>query len=106
MRRVLTLVLLVCSVGCAKKPPTLHILSYDSCDRPQLVGTIGKMHYGLNLKTNEQAAMTVACPNPGMGLKDIGKNYPAVVNLDQRELTLTLPDASHAVFVIDQMREE
>lgn len=98
------MVLLIC-VGCTKKQPTLHILSYDSCDRPQLVGTIGKIHYGLNLKTDEQTAITVACPNPGLGLKDVGKDYPAVVNLGQREVTLTLPDATHAIFVIEKMRE-
>jgi len=79
--------------GCTKQPkrPTLHVVSYDSCDRTQLIGVIGKMKYGLNLEVSKETAMTVACPNPGLGLKDIGKDFPAVADLDRGVITIDLP---------------
>ena len=45
------LVALLFSTGCSSKPaqPTFHVVSVDTCDRPQLVGTVGKMRYALNV---------------------------------------------------------
>ena len=89
-------VLLLVTAGCTKTPshPVLHVTSYDSCDRPQLVGTIGNKEFALNLEMDKQTAMSVACPNPGLGLKDIGKDFPASVDLDQERVVIEIPTYS------------
>ena len=118
--------LLIGSVGCTKanRPPTLHVVSYDSCERPQLVGVVGDKEFALNLDVDKGTGMTVACPNPGMSLKDIGKDYPVTVDLDHTRVVLEIPNyeltreevskgnyqghqngTKKAVFLIDNMRE-
>jgi hypothetical protein len=113
--------------GCSKKPaqPLLHVVAYDSCERPQLVGTVGNMEFSLNLQVDKQTAMTVACPNPGLGLQDVGKDFPARVDLDHGLISITIPvyaiptreewskglnrgkqsGTAQVPFVIDHMRE-
>jgi len=123
---VLTTLLLTGSVGCTKanRQPTLHVVSYDSCDRPQLVGVVGDKEFALNLDVDKNTGMTVACPNPGISLKDIGKDYPVTVDLDHRTVAIVIPNyeltiedwrkgntqghqsgTKKAVFLIDRMRE-
>jgi hypothetical protein len=66
-----------------------------------------------------------ACPNPGMSLKDIGKDYPVTVDLDHTRVIIEIPNyelptmeelrkgntqghqngTKKAVFLIDRMRE-
>ena len=123
----LGLIVLIGSVGCTKanRQPTLHVVSYDSCDRPQLVGVVGNKEFALNLDVDKNTGMTVACPNPGMSLKDIGKDYPVTVDLDHQTVALEIPNyevptleelrkgntqgrqngTKKAVFLIDRMRE-
>jgi hypothetical protein len=115
------------SVGCTKtnRQPTLHVMSYDSCGRPQLVGVVENKEFALNLDAGKETAMTVACPNPGMSLKDIGKDYPVTVDLNHSRLVIEIPTyqlptpeefrkgntqgrqngTKKAVFLIDHMRE-
>jgi hypothetical protein len=123
---VLGLIVLIGSVGCTKanRQPTLHVVSYDSCDRPQLVGVVGDKEFALNLDVDKKSSMTVACPNPGMSLKDIGKDYPVTVDLDHQTVALEIPNyeltieevrkgnyqghqngTKKAMFLIDRMRE-
>jgi hypothetical protein len=123
----LTTLLQIGSIGCTKanRQPTLHVVSYEACDRPQLIGVVGNKELALNLDVDKETAMTVACPNPGMSLKDIGKDYPVVVDLDHTRVVIEIPNyelptmeelrkgntqghqngTKKAVFFIDRMRE-
>lgn len=89
--------------GCGQKnsQPTLHaasfhVISYDSCGPTQVVGTSGKMRFDLN-HIGKMKGVTndfVVCSGLGesMGLDSIGKDFPAVIVLDNRELVeLSLP---------------
>src|SRR5262245_48071345 len=81
------------AIGCSQKPshPTFHAVSYDPCSRPQVVGTIGNMRFGLNRSVDEKTATTVACPGVGLAPDSIGKDFPAAVDLDHSRVTLSLP---------------
>lgn len=118
---------LIGSVGGTKAnhPPTLHVVSYDACARPQLVGIVDNKEFALNLDVEKKTGMIVACPNPGMSSKDIGKDYPVTVDLDHKRVSIEIPNydpptqqeyisgktqgrqngTKKVVFLIDQMRE-
>jgi hypothetical protein len=64
-------------------PRILHVTSADTCDL-RVEGTIGNMTY--SLKTMHQPS-GAACWGP-IGLKEIGKDFPATVNLDRGIVTV------------------
>jgi hypothetical protein len=80
-------------IGCSSKPsqPVFHVIAVETCDRPQLIGTVGKIRFGLNRIVDRETAMTVACPNFGLGRENIGKDYPAVVDSAHNLVTITVP---------------
>jgi hypothetical protein len=81
--------------------PVFHVTSADSCDRPSAVGTIGNKEYSLNVK---DPPLSVACPGI-LRMADVGKDFPATVDLDRGEMTLEIAGAKK-VFEIDRVREK
>lgn len=69
-------------------PHVLHVTSADTCNL-RVEGTIGNMTYVL--KTMHQP-LWAACWGP-IGLKEIGKDFPAVVNLDRGIVTVKVQSA-------------
>jgi hypothetical protein len=94
MKTLITIAVAVCAAVVAivvavhknnKRPDSrvLHVTSADTCDL-RVEGTIGNMTYVL--KTMHQPS-SAACWGP-IGLKEIGKDFPATVNLDRGIVTV------------------
>lgn len=100
MKKILIAVLMALAltlVGCAKARPDnmFHVVSADPCDRPSVIGIMGDKEYALNV---ENPPLYVACPG-GMSMADVGKNFPATLDMDQGGMTIEVP-------VFDVSREE
>jgi hypothetical protein len=99
MRTAISIVLTVCAAVVAivivihrddkrPDPHVLHVTSADTCDL-RVEGTIGNMTYVL--KTMHQP-LWAACWGP-IGLKEIGEDFPATVNLDRGVVTVKVQSA-------------
>lgn len=88
MKRILMVLLLVGSIGCTKKDttPILHVTHADRCDRPSIVGYIGKLEYAL---TVEHPPMYMACPGV-LGMDAVGQDFKATVDAQRGEMTLVI----------------
>jgi hypothetical protein len=100
MKKIIALMLMGLLLGCSSKPsqPAFHVIAVEVCDRPQLVGTVGKIRFGLNRSVDEKTSMTVACPNFGLGRGSIGKDYPAMVDAAHSLVTITVPVYAQPTF--------
>jgi len=97
MKRLPALILGILAVaeviGCSSKPsqPAFHVVAVETCDRPQLIGKVGTIRFGLNRVMDKETSMTVACPNFGLGRESIGKDYPVVVDSAHNLVTIIVP---------------
>jgi hypothetical protein len=96
-------VALLTGAGCKSKPtvPQLHVVTADTCEW-SVVGMIGNKEYTLETK-GDNAPLGVACWGP-IGMKDVGNDFPAKVDMTLGRVTVMV-DGKEQAYEIHKVRE-